>query len=676
MNSRSALLASALFVVLLGLCAPVTAQPTAEQLRAFQSLSPSERDALLRSMKRDSVKASKAEPTVDVDTLPAEPVEATKAEPAVLKAPRLKAGDTVLLEFKLTEPRPDVGQAGPFKSLADKRSELPEQRLYVLDQFAAISIPSVGRIILKGLNEAQAAERIQAEPTLKGVTVVVKLLPIEEPLKPFGYDLFTAPRATLTPATDIPVPADYVVGPGDVVLVQLFGKDNAEHELVISRDGNILFPGIGPIPVSGLRFAQLEQQIQNRVQRQLIGVKASVTLGKLRSVRVFVVGDVERPGSYAVSGLATITHALYASGGVRPIGSLRDIQLKRQGKVVTRLDVYDLLLRGDNSKDARLVGGDVIFIPPVGKTVGVAGRVRRPAIYELKEEKSVGELVAMAGGLMPDAFPEGAQIERIADSRARTVMDIDLTRTDVHQTELRDGDVIKVYTVSERLHGVVRLTGHVQRPGYFQWKPGLRLTQLISSLADLKPEADTRYVLVQRESADGRVVSFANADLGAALAKPESEANIALNPRDQVYVFDLRSPREEIVRPLLEQARSRASPTNPVREVFVEGVVHHAGRYPLSNNMRVSDLIYAAGGLTDKAYTLEAELTRFIVVDGKEREQIQQNINLAGVLRGVDEADVALDAYDRLVIRRIPKWEEEGVVELVGQVKFPGRYPI
>jgi len=205
--------------------------------------------------------------------------------------------------------------------------------------------------------------------------------------------------------------------------------------------------------------------IQNRVKKQLIGMKASITLGQLRSIRVFVLGDAERPGSYAVSGLSTLTNALLTCGGVKRIGSLRDIQLKRKGKIISHLDLYDLLLRGDNSADARLQPGDVIFIPPVGKTVGIAGRVRRPAIYELKNEKTVNDLIAMAGGLEPDAYPQGAKIERILENRERTLLGVDLTREETRNTELHDGDVVKIYSVLDQLESVVKLAGDVQRPG-------------------------------------------------------------------------------------------------------------------------------------------------------------------------------------------------------------------
>jgi polysaccharide export outer membrane protein len=249
---------------------------------------------------------------------------------------------------------------------------------------------------------------------------------VKQKLKQFGYDLFAGAPTTFAPATDIPVPLDYVIGPGDTVEVQLFGKENAQYSLVVSREGRLNFPTIGPISVAGLSFQELKEALQERIKRQMIGVTASITMGPQRSIRIFILGDAQRPGSYTVSALSTMTNALFVGGGIRPIGSLRDIQLKRKGKIITHLDLYDLLLHGDTSKDARLQPGDVIFVPPIGTTIGVAGEVRRPAIYELKDEKKIYEAVAFAGGLLPTAYPKASQLERISPRGDRTLIDIDL----------------------------------------------------------------------------------------------------------------------------------------------------------------------------------------------------------------------------------------------------------
>lgn len=204
-------------------------------------------------------------------------------------------------------------------------------------------------------------------------------------MKRFGYELFRGEPTTFAPVSDVPVPSEYLVGPGDNVKVQLYGKDNEEYDLVINREGEIQFPKLGTISANGLTFSELRKNLTLRINQQMIGIESNITMGKLRSIRIFIAGDAYKPGSYTVSSLSTVTQALFVAGGVNEIGSLRNIQVKRNGKLVARMDLYDLLLRGDASGDVRLRSGDVVFIPSVGGLVSVTGEVRRPAIYELKK---------------------------------------------------------------------------------------------------------------------------------------------------------------------------------------------------------------------------------------------------------------------------------------------------
>ena len=648
-----------------------------EQLRMLQQLSPSEREALLRFLQED--KRAPRPPSRTDATPPETPTEPppTTSPSRTPEVPRLKAGDTVLIKFRRELQSEDAPLVPSVREETQKKEEkkLPEQRIFVLDQFGSILLGGAGQILIQGLNESEAAERIRAEPAFKGVEVTVKLLPVEQPLKPFGYDLFAPTGRPLTPATDIPVPVDYVIGPGDAVVVQIYGKENAERELVVSRDGEIPFPGIGPIRVAGLTFSQMEREIKTRVAKRLIGISVSVTLGRLRTVRVFVLGEAERPGSYNVSGFSTMTNALLASGGIKRIGSLRDIQLKRNGKTVARMDLYDLLLKGDNSSDSRLLAGDAIFVPPVGARAGVAGSVRRPAIYELKNELSVEDLIAMAGGLTADAYLKTVQIERIRQNRERTRLDLDMTEPESAKVEVHDGDVVTVKSVLDREEGIVTLVGHVQRPGKYSWRPNMRLSDLIPSVDVLLPQVDAGYALVKREREDDHSIELLSVNLARAMERPGEEADPLLRSRDEVYIFDAVSDRSGIILPLLKDARARTSPNRPIREVTVEGSVHHGGRYPLGPNMRVSDLITAAGGLNDEAYLLGGELTRFDAVDGKTREYSREQVDIGAALQSGGAQNPVLKPHDRLVVRRIPGWDVVGQVELMGEVRFPGKYP-
>jgi protein involved in polysaccharide export with SLBB domain len=274
---------------------------------------------------------------------------------------------------------------------------------YKLNRFGVLEVPGLPAMPLAGLTASEATKRLGADPDLDNYFVrmtLLRLMPAgDEALKQFGYDLFEGVPSTFAPVSDIQVPMDYIVGPGDTLVIQLYGNEPQTYELTVERDGRINFPKIGPIMVTGMTFDAARGTIEGRVAKQLIGSRVSVTMGDLRSIRVFVLGEAEKPGSYTVSGLSTMTNALFVSGGVKKIGSLRNIQLKRDGRLVSTLDLYDLLLHGDNSADHQLLPGDVIFIPPIGNTVAVFGSVRRPAIYELKTEKTVGQAIALAGGL-------------------------------------------------------------------------------------------------------------------------------------------------------------------------------------------------------------------------------------------------------------------------------------
>ncbi len=566
----------------------------------------------------------------------------------------------------------------------------PEQQARVMK---AIEQEEAGRIEEPALSEpalvmpmppAEPEERARATTAPEAtVTADVEERPedepvdVEEPLKRFGYELFAGTPTTFAPATDIPIDVDYVLGPGDTVKIQLFGKEHAEYSLVVSREGRLHFPKLGPISVAGLTFREMQEVLKTQIEKQMIGEQAVITLGALRSIRVFILGDVNRPGSYTVSALSTMTNALFVSGGVNEIGSLRNIQLKRHGKVVANLDLYDLLLHGDTSHDVRLQPGDVIFVPPVGRTVGVAGEVRRPAIYELKRENNLRQLLDLSGGLLPTAYPQASQIERINRRGERTLVDVDLGDKKVLATRVRAGDTLRVFSILEKMEDIVLLSGHVQRPGGYQWRAGMRLSDLVPSIEnDLLPRADLDYALVKRELPPDYRVEVFSVRLGRALQNPASADNVELRSRDEVVVFDASEDRSETVDALIELLRDQASFARPSRIVSIGGVVRHPGKYPLETAMKVSDLIRAGGGLSEAAYALGAELTRYAVVEGSYREVAHVDVDLDAILKGKTDADLTLQAHDDLHIKRLPEWAGAVTVEIKGEVRFPGIYPI
>lgn len=680
-------------VLLAAISASAMAQtPTPQQLELFRSLTPEQQRQVLQQVQGQGQIAM---PSSGVSPMPALPTSVPKTtDPMQPESglstfgqepvePRLKGGDLVLLgvEEVLVAPDPTVVQ--PVNPLTDEKragTEFVKQVLdgnpYRLDRSGRIHLPGTVSVVLAGLTEMDAAQRLDAEPALRNFRFLLRLLTVEPELRPFGYDLFSNVPTTFAPATDIPVPADYVVGPGDSFEVQLIGERGGRYTLTVGRDGVVDFPELGPIAVAGLRFAAAQEMLEQRVAEQMIGMRASVSMGALRSIQVFVLGEAERPGSYTVSGLSTITNALFASGGVKPIGSLRNIELKRSGRIVGRFDLYDLLLNGDTSHDARLLPGDVIFIPPVGVTVAVSGEVQRPAIYEVPEGASAADILYLSGGLTPQADPRHVALERIDERRNRTVVDLDLSAPQGRATRLQAGDHVRVKAIRESFEGAVTLLGHVHRAGSAQHRPGMRLTDLIGSLDELRPLADLHYVLIRRETGPTRTVSVVSADLAAAFADPASEANVPLQGRDRVHVFDLASSRERVVRPIIDDLTRLSSRAVPLQTVGVSGRVKVPGQYPLEPGMSVADLVRAGGGLDQAAYGGEAELTRYEVVGGERRETETLQIDMTQLLAGIPAADVALRPFDFLMIKEMPLWREQETITILGEVRFPGDYPI
>lgn len=295
----------------------------------------------------------------------------------------------------------------------------------------------------------------------------------------FGADLFRQPPSTFAPLDQTPVPADYVIGPGDTLQISTTGLYAVQLTLTVDRNGQINYPGVGLISVAGIHFAQLQGYLTQQVGRNFRGFNLTVSLGALRSIQVYVFGQARRPGLYTISSLSTLLNAVFASGGPLPTGSLRDIQLKRGDRVITDFDVYDLLLHGDKTKDVPLQPGDILYIPPVGPQVALLGSVTTPAIYELRGETTLNGLVTLGSGLATNATGENARIERIFEHRERSIVDITLPADG--NFALRDGDIVTIATILERFKDAVTLRGNVANPGRYNWKEGMRLQDVLPS---------------------------------------------------------------------------------------------------------------------------------------------------------------------------------------------------
>ena len=550
---------------------------------------------------------------------------------------------------------------------------------YQLSRDGFLALPGFAPVSLGGLTEQLATLRLGVEPALRDLYIRVTKLPLAKSgtnaLKPFGYDLFDHPISTFAPATNVPVPAGYVVGPGDQLDMVWYGSKNMSFKLMVERDGHVNIPELGPVNVAGQSFASAKSQIESLVERQMVGVHASVTMGDTRTIRVFVLGAAKTPGSYTISGFGTITSALFAAGGVQQIGSLRTIQLKRRGEVVRRLDLYDMLIRGDTTDDTKLLPDDVVFIPPIGPTVSVDGEVHRPAIYELRRESSVADVIQLAGGLTPEADTEKLALTRIDDSLHRVVLQVDMANGGRGEP-VRNGDSLRVARLRPTLDAGILVEGYVYTPGAFAYRPGMRVTDVIHSVDDLKPNADQHYILIRRELPPDRRIAVLSADLDAALREPGSAADVPLMARDRITVFDLQSSRDRVIQPLIEDLKEQSNISRPEEVVRIDGRANVPGEYPLESGMTVRDLIRAGGGLSDAAYGGTAELTRYRVVNGESRQTDLIKVDLAAALRADPKANIRLEPFDTLSIKEIQSWTDQETVMIRGQVKFPGDYTV
>lgn len=384
-------------------------------------------------------------------------------------------------------------------------------------------------------NSSSILPRDLDEKDSEELTDEEKFKPKEEEIKPFGYELFSGEPTTFAPSENALVPSTYMVGPGDTFTLNLYGKESFNGEVTVDREGRLVIDKLQPVNVAGMQYNQVVELIQQKVEQEMIGVRAFVSMGETRTIRVMVLGEAYKPGAYTIPSLSSITHALFVSGGLSDIGSLRNIQLKRAGKTIQTLDLYDLLIEGDSSDDVILKPGDVVFIPPVGKQVTISGEVRRPAIFELQGSENLDEVIAMAGGLTAQAYPQKTIVERYTGNSSKTILQLDITKSS--QYSPKNGDTIKVPASSDELDNAVTLIGAVTYPGNYSWKEGDKVSRLFTSVkSDLLPTADYEYGLIIREvnqKGDIEVHQFSPLEASQNNVKSDLE----LKARDIVVIF-------------------------------------------------------------------------------------------------------------------------------------------
>lgn len=473
-------------------------------------------------------------------------------------------------------------------------------------------------------------------------------------LNQFGYDLFATDENTAPNFDNVPVGPDYVVGPGDQLNLLLWGRINRTIALTVQRDGTVLIPQVGPLPTAGLSFAQAQKLIISQMS-QIEGVQADVTMGRLRTIEVYVIGQVQNPGMQNLSALAHASDALAAAGGARKTGSLRRIEVRRQGHTVAAVDLYSMLLHGDNSNDVRLQPRDVVFVPVIGPVAGIAGNVRNPAIYELLGRETLGDAVRMAGGVSAFGYAQRVQVERIQNHTRRVMLDVALNNGRTSSFGVEDGDLVKVFSVLPEEQNVVKLQGNVNRPGSYEWRDGMRVSDLLQQGQGLRDGTYLDYALLKRREGVTHTIHYLRVDLGDAIGGHPS-ADLSLSPEDSLTVYSVGE-------------------IDQIPTVSITGAVRKPGTYPLTKGMRVSDLVYEAGGLKDNAYQTSAQLAR-AASDGSTARQVFRTFDLKEALTGSNPEDVVLTRNDKILIAEASGWHSPWVVEVKGQVMRPGPYVI
>ncbi|TAK86062.1 MAG: sugar transporter [Betaproteobacteria bacterium] len=504
----------------------------------------------------------------------------------------------------------------------------------------------------------------------------------------FGQELFEGSPSTFAPVENIPVPADYVVGPGDELMIRAWGQIDVDYRAVVDRNGTINIPRIGSLNVAGIKYADLTNYVRNAVSRNYRNFDLMVTLGQLRAVQVFVVGYARRPGSYTVSSLSTLVNAIFAAGGPSLAGSMRGVQLKRGPRTVTELDLYDLLLAGDKTKDASLLPGDVIYFPPIGPLAAVSGSVNHPAIFELKGQATLDNVLGYAGGLSTTAQSRQITIERIDDRKARVVEQFDYAPS-AAQRPVKDGDVISVLSILPKFENTVTLRGNVATPLRYPFRPGMRIRdlipdketlitpeyyrrqnlaarkeptaqaqpisnvsgqlpgavrqgelsaqekarqeravtqeELIGSVRRLSDEINWDYAVIERLNKNDLTTSLIPFNLGKAILENDPANNLPLMPGDVVTVFS----KTDVAAP---------SGRRPII-VSLEGEFTFAGVYQARPGETARQLVVRVGGVTSQAYVFGAEFTRESTRRDQEQrlkqatDQVEQEVQRAAVTR-------------------------------------------
>jgi protein involved in polysaccharide export with SLBB domain len=548
----------------------------------------------------------------------------------------------------------------------------------VLDSLGVDSLPT------DSVARAAMIRRLSTRRPQTGRQRVVK------PLTVFGLDVFRRSGTQFQPSSAGPVDENYRLGPGDVLVLLLSGDVEQSHTLTVTRDGFVVLPQVGQLYVANLTLGQLDDLLYTRLGRVYSGVRRGanastrfkVTVSRLRMNQIFVIGEVVRPGSYQVSGSGTALTALYAAGGPSDNGSLRRVEIRRGGKFVDSLDVYDYLLRGQNSHDIRLETGDVVFVPVHGPQVKVTGRVVRPAIYEVTSGETLRDLLQEAGGFEATALRRRVQINRILPPDAQVPGGPDRSVVDIASDEFHSGfgpaipmlagDSVVVFGIADRRRNFVTVNGNVWVQGAVGYTPGMKVSDAVRLAGGPKPDVYLDQILISRLQPDSNRLQLRTAFKDSTGAVTD---DIPLQQDDQIQIFSRSSFR-------------------PQRYVAITGAVRKPGRLPYREGMTLRDVILQANGLTEDAFLNEAEIARLPKDRSSGDVAVTMRVGMDSTYifdQGHDDPYLGppglpapasgapvtvLQAYDNVLILRQPEWEFQRMVSITGQVMYPGKYAL
>ena len=487
----------------------------------------------------------------------------------------------------------------------------------------------------------------------------------QDGIKVFGRDIFYSSNLTFEPSMNIATPTDYRLGPGDQVVIEVWGASEANIVQKVTPDGYISIPDVGPIAVNGLTVQAASNRIRAKLSKIYSGMKTAnvdlstnvkVSLGQIRTIQVNIMGEVARPGTYALSSFSTVFHALYKAGGVSPIGSLRNIKVVRGGRTVATIDVYDYILQGRSHTDIRLQEGDVILASPYEALVMIQGKIKRPMYYEMKNSESIATLINYAGGFSDDAYASSITVER-SNAKERTICTVD----EMHYNDfkMKDGDVVSIGAILDRYDNRVEIKGAVYRPGSYAIGQDIRTVRDLILKADgLLEEAFTNRGVLHRENPD-RKLEIISVNTKGIL--DGTEPDIALQKNDALFI------------PSIYDLEAKGT-------LEINGEVFAPGIFPFAANTKLEDLIIMAGGLTEAASTVRVDVTRRFTDNKstKKQKEISETYTFSVkdgfVIEG--EQDFILEPYDQVFVRRSPGYTPKINVTINGEVEFEGNYAL